>query len=157
VKSKITFILSYELLFLLLVIICLVPSGILYATKSLNVDPEGNPIYGNSAGMDANIALVGIYLLIYAIHNIIFFPWFYKHPDKFTVPFFTAFIVASVLGCLIYFTLGFIPATATIFDALTSTNWYYQLIFTAGCTLIFVLLTILTYKLSIKHFSKVDI
>lgn len=156
-KSKILFVISYELLFLLLIIICLIPAGYLYSHFSTATDVEGNFLYGNNAGMDANIAVVGIYLLTFAVNNFIFFPWYYKHPDKFTVPFFVSFIIASLFGCAIYFALGFMPFTKDIFDALTIDNWYYQLIFTVCSGLIFVGLSFLTIRLSVKHFAKVDI
>lgn len=157
VKSKIGFIVSYQLVYLLITAIALIASFFIYSQDIIGADGNVALPKGNSTGMDANIAIIGVFLLTFGIFNILFFPWYYSHPDKFTLPFFVSMLIASLLAVVLGCALPFFPVVGELFDAVTSSNWQIQLAFTLGSAVIFAVLTYFTYKLSVKNFIKIDI
>ena len=107
--------------------------------------------------MTANITIFGIYFIVFGIYNLIFCPWWYKKPEKFTAPFFVAMIVSTMISAILGTTVLYIPFLDTYFNAVTYNNWYFQLIFLVVSFGLFVLLNFIATKISQKKFQKIDI
>lgn len=160
VKSKILFLSSLEIIFIFVTLIALIFS-IYMSNNRIAVDEGINGVTsllpGNSTGMDANIAIIGIYFLTFGIFNLFMFPLYYKNPNRLLIPFLLGSFISIVFAGGLSSLLAFIPFLAEYFDALTIDNWYIQLGFTALCILIFLLLNFISLKISQKHFEKIDI
>lgn len=115
-----------------------------------------NPV-GNSAGIDANIALYGMVLIMYSVFNIIFIPGFYRTGYNIGKPFLIAciFMMIYILGAeasLIVF-----PVIKKILDGSSSESFITKLsILAAGITVYFSFL-VLSYKRAASAFEKVDL
>ncbi len=156
VKGKVLFFASLEVVFVLIAGIFIFLSYFLMKNGVFKND-DGSIYTNNITSMNPNIAIIGVYFLTFGIYNIIFCPWWYKNPDKFTAPFFVAMIVGACVSSFFGSALIYIPKMGEYFNNVTSENWYIQLIFTLSSFVIFILLNLLTIKLSQKRFSKVDI
>lgn len=117
-----------------------------------NINPNGN-----EAGMDANIALFAIGLIVYGLFNFVFFGSYYKNILKVG----TAFVKSSVL----LFVLAVIDIVSTfaipfVRDKLDTSDKHFvteKLIFLIIAFLIYILLTILVYKRSVFNFERQDL
>ena len=111
----------------------------------------------NAAGMDANMALFGLALIMLGIFNIVFFPKYYKNPAKVGLPFIfgsTAvfvFILIAEASCFI------IPFVKDILDTPGMANPLPKLAALLSGALIYFLLTITAYKISVNNFKKIDL
>lgn len=111
----------------------------------------------NDAGMDANLALIGLSLIMLGVFNLVFFPRYYKDVSKVG----TSFIVASVVTFLY---LGaaevaahVVPFFRDVLDTPDPLHMGAKLI-TLGCGVaLFSLLTLWAYRLSVSAFEKVDL
>lgn len=130
---------------------------ILYAVPfalltSFVINRGGNPI-----GLDANFALFGIVLFGMGVFNLVFLPKFFKTGYKFGIPLILAMIafVAVVVACECI--IGIVPAVNNVIDGLAASNIGYQIgVFFVGLA-VFVGLLILSYKLSVKNYLKVEL
>lgn len=156
VKAKVLFFMSVEIVYILITSIFICLSYFLMKNGVFKND-DGTTYVTNLTSMNPNIAIIGVYFIAFAVYNLIFCPWWYKNPDKFTVPFFVAVIVAMIISSLFGTALVYVPNIDKYFNKVTSENWYIQLLFTLVSFIIFALLNWLTIKLSQKRFSVVDI
>src|SRR5574344_259589 len=110
----------------------------------------------NNAGMDANIAFFGFSFILLGIFNYTFFTQFYKNTDKVG----KAFVVSSIfvwVYILLVEGLSFaVPFFHNILDTLDPANIYPKIVILVLGLIIFILLTILAEKKSIKSFEKLD-
>ncbi len=111
----------------------------------------------NQAGLEANIALVGVGLIILSIFNIIFFPMYFKNPNKIGKP----FLLASIANFLFIFVIVALcfasPIFATYIDTPDPIYIGYKLIVLGIGIVLYIALTILSAYLSMKNFEKVDL
>ena len=111
----------------------------------------------NSAGMDANIAVIAEGLIVFGLFNVLFFPRWYRDINKVGAP----FLIASA-AVFLYIVLAIVSTYAVPFvrDALDTPDPAHmaeKLIFLACAGLAFALLTFLGFRLSVRRFEQVDL
>lgn len=111
----------------------------------------------NEAGMEANIAFLGICMVLFGVFNLTFLTGYYRDPDKVGVPF--------VKSCAAVFLLigaaeGAAHAAPFVRDRLDTKDPAFLLeklvVFLAGAV-IFALLTLAAYRRSAALFEKKDV
>jgi hypothetical protein len=112
---------------------------------------------GNMAGMNTNFAFFGFVLVIYGLFNLVFLPGFYKTAYKIGVPMILGIIVDSVFALAVTAAVLGVPALNAALNGLGAANLPGQLpVLFAGIAL-FVLLTLVAYRVSAKRFETVDL
>ncbi len=111
----------------------------------------------NAAGMDANIAMLGEGLIVFALFNVLFFPLWYKDIAKVGVP----FIIAGA-AVFLYIVIAIVSTYAVPFvrDALDTPDPAHmpeKLIFLACAAAVYALLTFVGFRLSVRRFEQVDL
>lgn len=111
----------------------------------------------NEAGMEANIALIGVGLLIYGLFNFTFFTRYYKNVAKVG----SSFVWSSAFVFLAI-TIGIIctrsvPFVRDYLDTKDPEHLLSKLVFLAAGVGIYTLLTFSSYKKSVKSFEKQDL
>ena len=112
---------------------------------------------GNAAGMDANPALFGLGLIMYGVFNLIFFTMYYKKVTKPGVPFFIAAILMFVIMFAEIFISILVPFYSTVIDTPGMSNLPYKLVYLVVGVVIYVVLTLIAYKISVKRFLEQDL
>lgn len=112
----------------------------------------------NSVGLDANFTLFGVGFIMFAMHNLVYFPLYFKKPHKFLGSSFLAIIVASIVG--IVFTVistnnnfSFIKN----FDGFELDSIVYRLAFLLISVGIYIGSLFISTKLSIRNFEKLNL
>ncbi|MDD3920108.1 MAG: ABC-2 transporter permease [Eubacteriales bacterium] len=112
---------------------------------------------GNAVGMDANIALFAFSFGLYAVFNAVFFGIYYKNVNKVG----KAFVVASILE-FVY--IGIAEAVAHVVpvvrDQLDTPDPQFlgaKLIALAIGAAVYIAVTVLSYRSSVKHFEAWDL
>ncbi len=111
--------------------------------------------YANGALMNANFVFLGFALAVFAAFNLIFVRGFFKTGYYFAKPF-ILFIVVAFLIIGVAETLHHIPYFAALNSA-GFENLPLQLIILLCGAIIYILITLLSLKLSEKSFSKIDL
>lgn len=119
---------------------------------SVLINPDGN-----AAGMDANPALFGLGLVMYGVFNLIFFTAYYKKVTKPGVPFFIAAVIMFVIMFVEIFVSILVPFYAEVIDTPGMENLPYKMIYLLAGIIIYVILTLVAYKISVKRFLKQDL
>lgn len=111
----------------------------------------------NQGGMDANLSLIGLALLVYALFNVIFFIKYYKDVKKPGV----SFVIASVAEFLLIIVLEVLDhATPFFIDVLDTADSKYiieKIIFVAICAAVYAISAMLTCKKCVKSFEALDL
>ena len=144
VKSRFLFVIILQLIQVLLA----VPFAIL--RQSFNLP-------GNQVGMDANIAFFGLSFIMLGIFNLVFFNIYYKDVNKVG----KAFGISSV-AVFVYMTIAetcvhIVPFVRDYLDTKDTVYLSYKLIVLTAGIIIYVLLSFITYKKSVKNFEKLDL
>ena len=113
--------------------------------------------YVNRAGISANIVLVGNGAILLGIFNLIFFPRYFKQPDKIGVPFVIGAIVEFVLIGVFIVLRWATPLYSTTLNGLNTVNTGAKVIAFLLSFLLYSILTIISCKTSMKNFVKTDI
>ena len=138
----------YFALMELLQIAACVPFAILRAV--LKIGP-------NSAGMDVNVALFGLGLVLMGVFNLIFLPRLYKDPAAVGKPFLIAtiavfvYIVAAEVCCFV------LPFFRDVLDTPDPQHLGAKLIVLALGALLFALMSALAVRRAERIFEKVDL
>ena len=111
----------------------------------------------NSAGMDANIAVIAEGLIVFGLFNVLFFPRRYKDITKVGPP----FILAGA-AVFLYITLSIVstyavPFVRDVLDTPDPEHLAEKLIFLACAVAAYALLTFFGFRLSVQRFEKVDL
>jgi len=141
--------------FLLIVIIQLVQIALAAPLAAL-----ANRLYHNApnlAGIDLNVAFFGSVFIFYAVFNITFLPIFYHRAYKVGVA-----LSYAGLALLIYYVVAellvWIPSPVSQFlDTLDPAVMPAQLPILFGGLLIWIVVTLLAYRMSAANFEKVDL
>lgn len=113
--------------------------------------------YVNQAGISANIVLVGNGAILLGIFNLIFFPRYFKKPDKIGVPFtISAVVIFLLIGVFIVLRWA-TPLYSKTLNGLNSVNTGAKAAALSIGTAIYIILSAISCKLSMKHFRRVDL
>ncbi|MBC3887552.1 hypothetical protein GH810_04440 [Acetobacterium paludosum] len=115
-----------------------------------------NPLE-NQAGMEANIALFGLVLMMYAIFNMVFLPMVYKTAFKIGLPYVFACSAMAIFVGVAELSIQLIPALKTTLDTLDLRYLPQQLAVLIFGILVFLLVTTLAYLKSATRFEKIDL
>ena len=128
--------------------------GVIGAIKGAVLPAEQ---YVNHAGISANLVLVGNGAILLGTFNLIFFPCYFKTPDKIGVPFVIgAIVVFFVIG--IFIVLRWVtPLYSTNLNGLNSENTGAKSVALAIGIVIYAVLSAVSCKLSMKNFQRVDL
>lgn len=144
VKGRICFVVILELLQMLL----LVPFSLL--RQHLNA-------MGNEAGMDANIVLFAEGFLLFGIFNLMFFYSYYKNVDKVGISFVKATVVFFILVTIDAVGTHVIPFMRDYLDTPDPKYLGYKLVALGIGIVLYVVMTIGAYRISIKNFEQQDL
>lgn len=128
--------------------------GILGAIKGVILPAEQ---YVNQVGISANLVLVGNGAILLGTFNTIFFPCYFKKPDKIGVPFIIIAIVIFLLISIFIVLRWITPLYSTTLNGLNSENTGAKLVAFAIGIVIYAILSVVSCKLSMKHFQRVDL
>lgn len=128
--------------------------GIIGAIKGAVLPAEQ---YANQAGISANLALVGNGAILLGIFNLIFFPCYFKKPDKIGVPFVIAAIALFVLIGVFIVLRWVTPLYSITLNGLNSENTGAKIVALAIGIAVYVVLSAISCKLSMKNFQKIDV
>lgn len=113
--------------------------------------------YVNQAGISANLALVGNGAILLGIFNLIFFPCYFKKPDKIGVPFVIAAIVIFLLIGVFIVLRWVTPLYSITLNGLNSENTGAKIAALAIGIVVYAVLSAVSCKLSMKNFQKIDV
>ena len=128
--------------------------GIIGAVKGA-VLPEEQ--YVNQAGISANLALVGNGAVLLGVFNLIFFPRYFKSPDKIGAPFVIGSVAVFLLIGVFIVLRWATPLYSITLNGLNSANTGAKVLACITCLLVYLFLTTMCCKFSMKNFVKVDI
>lgn len=133
--------------------IVLLLAGILGAIKGAVLPAEQ---YVNQAGISANLTLVANGAILLGVFNLLFFPRYFKAPDKIGVPFVTAAIAVFLL-IGIFMVLRFAtPLYSITLNGLNTVNTGAKAAALITGIAIYVVLSAVSCKLSVSRFRKFD-
>ena len=146
VKGRYCFVCLIELGTLLLM------SVITLLRMTLFVD---SPAYRNNFMMNANMFAIGAAFVIFALFNIIFVRGFFKTAYKTGKPFIIYMIIAFIFVC-IFETLHHIPGLSLL-NSFGFENMTSQILLLITGIVIWILMTLVSYKKACNLFNKIDI
>ena len=128
--------------------------GIIGAVKGAVLPAEQ---YVNQAGISANLALVGNGAVLLGVFNLIFFPRYFKSPDKIGVPFVMGaigvFLLIGVFIALRWAT----PLYSVTLNGLNLQNIGAKAIALTIGLIVYIILSAISCKLSMKRFQRIDV
>ena len=128
--------------------------GVMGAIKGAVLPAEQ---YINQAGISANIVLVGNGAILLGIFNLIFFPRYFKKPDKIGVPFVIGAIVVFLLIGVFIVLRWTTPLYSITLNGLNSENTGAKIAAFAISVAVYVVLSAVSCKLSMNNFRKIDV
>ena len=128
--------------------------GIIGAVKGAVLPAEQ---FVNQAGISANFALVGNGAVLLGIFNLIFFPRYFKRPDKIGIPFaIGATVVFLLIGVFIVLRWA-TPLYSVTLNGLNSDNTGAKIIALAIGLAVYAAFSAISCKLSANRFQNIDI
>ena len=128
--------------------------GIIGAIKGVILPAEQ---YVNQTGISANIVLVGNGAVLLGVFNLIFFPCYFKKPDKIGIPFVIGAIIVFLLIGLFIVLRWTTPLFSDILNGVNSIHTIAKVLACLIGLLVYLFLTITSCKISMKNFAKVDV
>ena len=144
--AKILVMIGLQCIILLLV-------GIIGAVKGAVLPAEQ---YVNQAGISANLALVGNGAILLGVFNLIFFPRYFKSPDKIGVPFVIGAIVVFLLIGVFIVLRWVTPLYSITLNGLNSVNTGAKAAALIIGMAIYAIMSTISCKLSMRRFQKYD-
>lgn len=111
----------------------------------------------NQAGMEANLALFGLVLIMFGIFNAIFLPMFYKTAYKTGIPYLIACTAMFLFVGLAEAVIQLNAPWKTALDTMDSVHFPQQLLVFCIGIFIFALLTALSFQKSAQQFENIDL
>ena len=127
--------------------------GIIGAVKGAVLPTEQ---YVNQAGISANLALVGNGAILLGVFNLIFFPRYFKSPDKIGVPFVIGAIVVFLLIGVFIVLRWVTPLYSITLNGLNSVNTGAKAAALIIGMAIYAIMSTISCKLSMRRFQKYD-
>ncbi|AKN29932.1 membrane protein [Clostridium carboxidivorans P7] len=115
------------------------------------------PVPGNKVGMNANITLFGISLIMLGLFNYIFFKIYYKDVNKVGTAFVKSTIAISVYIVIAETCAHVVPFVRDYLNTKDPQYLTYKLIVLAAGIIIYAFLTHVVYKKSVKAFESFDL
>lgn len=137
----------YTVVFLELVQIAAAP----FAALNNALYPQGNFL------MDVNFAFFGLTFAMYGLFNLVFLPMFYKTAYKLGVPIIAAICAAVLFAGAAETAALILPGAAAVLDGISPEALARQLPVLAAGMAVFVLLSWLAYRASVRRFERVDL
>ena len=128
--------------------------GIIGAVKGAVLPAEQ---YVNQAGISANIVLVGNGAILLGIFNLIFFPRYFKKPDKIGVPFVIGAVVIFLLISVFIALRWVTPLYSTTLNGLNSENTGAKLVALVIGIAVYAILSTVSCNLSMENFQRIDV
>ena len=128
--------------------------GVIGAIKGAILPAEQ---YVNQTGISANIVLVGNGAILLGIFNLIFFPRYFKKPDKIGVPFVIGAIVVFLLIGVFIVLRWAIPLYSTTLNGHNAVNTGAKAVALIIGFVVYIMLSAISCKLSMKYFQRVDL
>ena len=128
--------------------------GILGAVKGAVLPAEQ---YVNQAGISANLALVGNGAVLLGVFNLIFFPRYFKSPDKIGVPFVIGAVVVFFLIGVFIVSRWATPLYSITLNGLNSQNIGAKAAALTIGIVIYIVLSAISCKLSMNRFQRIDV
>jgi hypothetical protein len=114
------------------------------------------PIPGNQVGADANLALLGYALLLYALFNWVFFTSYYKNVDKVGVPFLKASVLVLVYSVAVETLTHIVPVMRDQLDTPEPQYLGLKCALLAVCLAVYLLGLWGTERICMKRLEKLD-
>lgn len=111
----------------------------------------------NQAGISANMALLGNGALLLGVFNAIFFPLYYKNPEKIGIPFVFSTVVVFLLIALMIIFRWTVPLFSVTLNGGNAENTAAKAIAMLLGLLAYAALTWIACAASVKNFKKVDL
>ena len=127
--------------------------GIFGAVKGVVLPAEQ---YVNQAGISANLALVGNGAVLLGVFNLIFFPRYFKAPDKIGVPFVIGAIAVFLLIGIFIVLRWATPLYSVTLNGLNSVNTGAKAAALITGVVIYIIMSAISCKLSMGHFQRYD-
>lgn len=134
--------------------IILLLAGIIGAVKGAVLPAEQ---YVNQAGISANLTLIGNGAVLLGVFNLLFFPRYFKAPDKIGVPFVTAAIAVLLLIGMFTVLRFATPLYSITLNGRNSGNTGAKAVALIIGFAVYIVLSVMSCKLSMKHFQKTDV
>ena len=127
--------------------------GIIGAVKGAVLPVEQ---YVNQAGISANLTLIGNGAVLLGVFNLIFFPRYFKAPDKIGVPFVIGAVVVFLLIGVFIVLRWATPLYSVALNGLNSENIGAKAVALTIGIVIYIILSAISCKLSMRHFQRID-
>lgn len=134
--------------------IILLLAGIIGAIKGAVLPAEQ---YVNQAGISANIVLVGNGAILLGIFNLIFFPRYFKKPDKIGVPFAIGAIAVFLLIGVSIVLRWATPLYSITLNGLNSEHTGAKIAALGIGIAVYIILSAISCKLAMKRFQNIDV
>jgi hypothetical protein len=128
-----------------------VVSAAVFVILNMSLYPKGNFL------IDANIAYLGCVFMMYGIFNAIFFPMFYRTAYKIVWPIACALTTTILFAFVVEALVLSVPAAKHLLDGISGDALIRQIPVLGVGIALFVLMTTLACKKSMKNFEKVDL
>ena len=113
--------------------------------------------YVNQAGISANIVLVGNGAILLGIFNLIFFPRYFKKPDKIGVPFAIGAIAVFLLIGVSIVLRWATPLYSITLNGLNSEHTGAKIAALGIGIAVYIILSAISCKLAMKRFQNIDV
>lgn len=112
---------------------------------------------GNQAGLDANIALIGLGFISYGIFNFVFFTSYYKNVNEVGSSFIKGSIALTLCMAADIVSTYAVPFVRDILDTPDSSHIVAKLIYTGIGAIVFLVLTLAACRIGEKRFDALDL
>ena len=112
---------------------------------------------GNAVGMDANVALFGLSMLMLGLFNLTFFTAYYRDPRKVGAPFLKGSVVVFLFIVAAEACAHAVPFFRDKLDTMHGAFLPEKLAVLAAGLVLWALLTLLAWKTSVRRFEKLDL
>lgn len=128
--------------------------GIIGAVKGAVLPAEQ---YVNQAGISANLALVGNGAVLLGVFNMIFFPRYFKSPEKIGIPFVIGAVAVFLLIGVFIVLRWATPLYSITLNGLNSQNIGAKAVALTIGLMVYIILSAISCKLSMKRFQRIDV
>ncbi|MDC7124074.1 MAG: ABC-2 transporter permease [Spirochaetales bacterium] len=107
--------------------------------------------------LNIDFPLFGFALMMYGIFNLCFFPGYFKSAYFYGKPLIFAIIVSVLFATVVELFAIFVPLIHILFEGKESSQKLFQFVFFIISIIVFILLNIVTVKISNKRFESIDL